>query len=258
MITIDNLSFSYPEKEILTEISFNVKSGEVIGILGANGAGKTTLFKLLNGRLKPKSGAISIDGKALPKYGAQELARKIAVVPQNPSTSFAFTVKELISMGRRPYKGLWTRTDSKDESFVDTVIEETGLSEFADRSVVELSGGERQLVFLARSFVQQPQLLLLDEATSNLDMNHTIDIFSMVKKRVKAQGLTVAAIIHDINLAALFCDRILYISDKKLLGPDAPELMVTPELLNSVYSINKESVTVEHNPISVRFNLHQM
>jgi iron complex transport system ATP-binding protein len=256
MIQVDNISFAYGEHRILKDISFSIRKGEIVGILGGNGAGKSTLFRLLNGRLLPEQGKISIDNQLISEYTSTELARKAALVPQNPAVSFPFTVYEVIAMGRRPYQGLFSGISESDEKVIERVMTEAGIAEFADRKITELSAGESQLVFLARAFTQEPKILLLDEATSSLDINHTLDILNIIKKRVKDEGLTVAAIVHDINLAALFCDKILYINNKSVIGPGTPEEMITPELLEQVYGINSKSAVVEDYPLRVRYCLN--
>jgi iron complex transport system ATP-binding protein len=257
MIRVEKISFSYGNHEILKEVSFSINKGEIVGILGSNGAGKSTLFKLLNGRLLPGSGDIFIDDKRISDYSSIELARETALVPQNPSVSFPFTVYETIAMGRRPYQGLFSGISENDGKVIDAVMDETGLRDFSDRKITELSAGESQLVFLARAFAQEPEILLLDEATSSLDINHTLDILNLIKRRVRSEYLTVAAIVHDINLAALFCDKILFINNNSVIGPGTPEEMITTEYLSDVYGIGAESAVIENNPLGVRYCLKQ-
>lgn len=255
MIKVNNLSFSYPTKNILQNISFSLKKGEILGILGANGAGKSTLFKLLNGRLNPISGSIKVDDKEIKDYPQIELAKKMALVPQNPTLRFPFTVYETIAMGRRPYHGLFSGLSPKDQNIIENVLNEAKLIKNAEQNVTELSGGETQLVFLARAFAQTPKILLLDEATASLDINHTLDILTLIKKRVEEKQLAVAAIIHDINMAAMFCDKILYISDGEGIGPGTPEEMITPKLLSKVYNVSKKVITISKDPINVQYLL---
>lgn len=255
MISVKNLSFSYRSKNIIDNVSFKIVKGEILGILGPNGTGKTTLFKLLNKMLEPKSGTIHLNEKSLDTIPVDELSRSMALVPQNPSSNFSYTVEELITMGRRPYSSLFSGYTKKDLEIVNDIIERTGLNDFRERPSNQLSGGERQLIFLARAFVQQPEILLLDEATSSLDVNHTLHIFSLVKEKVKNEALSVVAIIHDINLAAIFCDKILFLSEGKIDGPELPGNLVNLKTLKEVYKVKEENINIQNDPLRVNYNL---
>ena len=248
MILTRNLSFHYGQRAVLSGISFEQPRGTILGILGPNGAGKSTLLKLLNRRLKPTDGTVAIHDRNLADFNIQELAQITATVHQTTRIAFGFTVEELVSMGRRPYLGSFDHLSRTDRQHIDKAIESVGLQELRTRPITHLSGGELQLAFVAKALAQTPQLLLMDEATSSLDIHHTSQILRLIRQQVQTHNLTVAAVIHDINLAASFCDQILFLSDGILRGPSAPEKLITEETLCQVYGIEPERITIHTAP----------
>ncbi len=257
MLTAENLTFGYTKgKPLLENVSLVVPRGRVLGILGPNGAGKSTLLRLLNRRYRPWEGEIRLDDSPLTQFSIQELARRMAVVPQNPAASFDFTVEELVAMGRRPHHGLTGALSREDRNIAEEAIERTGLQRLRKRPVTLLSGGETQLAFVARALAQQAETMLLDEATASLDIKHSSEILSIIRRRVTEEGLTVAAVVHDVNVALSFCDEIVFLSRGGTMGPDKPEVMVNTNTLQEVYGVASDRVAVYEKPLHVRSRVH--
>jgi len=214
-IQVEKLGFSYgPRAEILKNLSFQIPAGTFLSIAGPNGAGKTTLLKLLCGLLKADSGSIKIDGSPIESYAARQLAKNVAVVHQEQTPVFDFTVTQVVAMARTAYLGMLGFETKADRQIIQQSLELTDTAQFAGRSLRELSGGERQRVFIARAIAQDTSILLLDEPTSFLDMKHQVGIFDLLKRMQIEKGKTIVSVTHDINLAGQYCDEVL------LLGSD--------------------------------------
>ncbi|WP_075980463.1 adenosylcobinamide amidohydrolase [Bacillus massilinigeriensis] len=236
MLTVEGLSGGYQNESILKDISFKVGKGEFFGILGPNGSGKTTLLKMLSGILPFNEGNISINGKLLHHYSPKQLAKWIAVLPQHSSLNFAYTVKEAVSVGRYAHQKGWFQAWSKeDEEVVQRVMTQTGVSSFQDKNILELSGGERQRVFLAQALAQEPEILLLDEPTNHLDLSFQKELLDHLKIWTLERGLTVISIFHDLNLAALYCDRILLLENGSIEIEHKPNKVLKEERIKKIY-----------------------
>ncbi|KKK38555.1 iron ABC transporter ATPase [Mesobacillus campisalis] len=243
MLKIEQLTGGYSQTDIIKDVSFSVSRGEMFGILGPNGSGKSTLLKMVSGILAPYSGSISIKGKPIKSYSAKELARIIAVLPQHSSEAFSYSVKETVSLGRYAHQEGWFHTWSgKDEEIVWQVMEQTGVAMFADSLLHELSGGERQRVSLAQALAQEPEILLLDEPTNHLDLSYQKDLLDNLKGWTRNTGLTVISIFHDLNLAGLYCDRLLLLDRGRIKSMDSPNEVLREEQIAQVYqtSIQKQ------------------
>ncbi|PYZ98468.1 heme ABC transporter ATP-binding protein [Alteribacter lacisalsi] len=250
MIDVKGISAGYDNKRILHDLTFSIKGGALYGILGPNGCGKTTLLKTFTGALKPQAGSVELEGRPVHEYGAGDLAKIAAVLPQKHEQSFSFTVREVTSMGRYPYKkGLFNFFDEEDERVVKRVMDQLDLMQFADSPLHDLSGGEQQRVFLARALVQEPRLLLLDEPTNHLDLSYQIDLMSMMHRLVNEEGLTVVTILHDMNIAAMFCDRLLLLKEGRIQGEGRPEEVLASDRLTAVYEA--PVVTSSHPSVPV-------
>jgi len=213
IIEIENLSFGYtPQSTILKNISFEVKPGTFLVIAGPNGAGKSTLLNLMCGMLRPSSGTIRIDSKAIESYKTEALAKKVAVVRQELAPVFGFSVFETVLMARTPYFNKFGFESQADKRIVDEALQATDTAQFALRPLRNLSGGERQRVFIARALAQDTPVLLLDEPTSFLDLKHQVKIHDLLKATQLEKGKTIVAVTHDINLAAQYCDETLLLS----------------------------------------------
>ncbi|MFH1874617.1 MAG: heme ABC transporter ATP-binding protein [Pseudomonadota bacterium] len=236
MIDLQNIFFSYDEATtILNNISLNVSDGEFIGILGPNGSGKTTLLKLMAGTLVPKRGKVLLAEKDILQFSFQQRAKQIAVVPQVSEIPFSFSVMEVVLMGRAPFLSRFGFESKQDIELAKQVMQETDVWQFAKRSINELSGGERQRVIVARALAQQPKILLLDEPTAHLDIKHQMDVYNLVKKRNKNQELTIVTVMHDINLATTFCDRIIFLQQGKIVVDGRPQDVVTYKNIKQVF-----------------------
>lgn len=244
MLQVEHLSKSYDEANILADIRFSVRKGEFFGILGPNGSGKSTLLKLISGVEKMSTGQIRIDGKDVGDYSRKELSRSLAVLQQESLPSVNFTVKEVVEMGRYPYQN-WLGEEKGDrEAIVDSILRKLKLVELQDRSLQYLSGGERQRVALGKVMAQQPELLLLDEPTTYLDIGYQIQIMDQVKAWQNEERLTVVAVLHDLNLASIYCDRLLMIHKGEAVCLGTPEEIMRSELIERVYGTSP--IVVEH------------
>ena len=236
MITVKDLTGGYSNAEILKRISFEVKKGELFGILGPNGSGKTTLLKMISGALTSRSGSIKLDGKSLAEYSPKQLARLMAVLPQHADQAFPYTVKETVSLGRYAHQKGWLNSwRPEDEQIVNKVMVQTGIAHLKEKSIVELSGGEKQRVFLAQALAQQPKILLLDEPTNHLDLSFQKELLDLLKQWAATEDLTVVSIFHDLNLASLYCDRLLLIDHGEIVIVDTPGEVLKEERIKKVY-----------------------
>jgi iron complex transport system ATP-binding protein len=247
MIRIKNISFSYSGNEVLKDISFNVESGECVGILGNNGAGKSTLITCLNKIRVPKTGEIYIGNQDVLKMGRLETARRISYVAQKNELS-QMTVFDCVLLGRKPYIK-WSLSQA-DIDICDSMIEQIGLAKFKLRYINELSGGELQKVMLARAFVQQPELLLLDEPTSNLDPKNQYEMLALVRRMARERNISALIVIHDLNLALRYCDKFVFIKDGVIYRYGDASIITTETILD-VYGITAVVTEVSGKKIAV-------
>ena len=245
-ITINGLSFSYNGEPLLAGIDLTVSEGEILAIVGPNGSGKTTLLRNISGSLSPESGAVYLDMKRLPELSITELARYLAVVEQEREVGFDFTVREIVALGRLPHRGRFARETKTDKEWIERAMELTNVTPFAERSIRELSGGEKQRVFLAMALAQNPRVLLLDEPTTYLDINHQIQIMEIVRQQAAA-GLTVLMAIHDLNLAAQYADRVAILHQGRLLAVGRPADVLTEANIKQAFQVD---VVVGRNPVT--------
>ncbi|MBO0991589.1 ABC transporter ATP-binding protein [Bacillus sp. SD088] len=248
MLKIDHISGGYPGHQVLADLSFSVEKGEIFGILGPNGSGKTTLLKMISGLLHPKEGEILLQNRSLKSFTAKELAKKMAVLPQIQSEVFAYTVRETVSLGRYAHqKGLFQATDRKeDERMIEEAMKATGVYSFQHKLLQSLSGGERQRVFLAQALAQNPEILLLDEPTNHLDLAFQKELLDQLKKWVIERGLTVLSIFHDLNIASLYCDRVLLMDKGNVHAVGNVEEVIQKTSVQKVY---QTEVEVQPHPI---------
>jgi len=236
-LKIDRVQFYYEARKVLDEISFEAGEGEFIGLIGPNGSGKTTLLKIIDGILKPRVGSVYLDCKRISELDPKELARELAMVPQTADLSFDLKVFDVVMMGRYPYLGKLSLEREVDEEKVRFWMRLTNTLHLAERSIKEVSGGERQRVLIARALAQEPRILLLDEPTSNLDVCYQIEIMNLLKELVEKLGLTIICAIHDLNLAARYSDKIILINGGKIKGIGRPIEVLTKENLRDVFKI---------------------
>lgn len=239
ILSVENVSFTYPGRPVLTDATFNVGRGEFIALLGTNGAGKTTLLKCLNRILKPQSGAVCLDEQEVGDLTRRELAQKMGYVEQQRQGSRT-TVFDAVLMGRKPYIR-WEAT-RRDLAIVDQILTRLELSAFALRFLDELSGGELQKVTIARALAQQPKVLLMDEPTSSLDLKNQLEVLALTREICQSGEISVVAAMHDLNLALRFADRFILLKDGEVFIAGGKEI-ITAETLHTVYGV---SVAVEN------------
>jgi iron complex transport system ATP-binding protein len=229
------LGHAYGGRAVLHDVGMTLAAGELVGLIGPNGAGKSTLVRLLAGVTASQAGDIRLDGRSLGAYGRRELARAIAFVPQDPRIEFPFTVLEVVLMGRTPYLTGLGFASVVDVALARAALAQLELGGFEARDLDSLSGGERQRVFLARALVQDPQVLLLDEPTTHLDLRHQATILEVVRARVRTGGLAAVAVLHDLNLAAIACDRLVLLAGGRIAAAGAAADVLTSERLGDVF-----------------------
>jgi iron complex transport system ATP-binding protein len=227
--------------EVLRGVSLEVAQGEVLALAGPNGAGKTTLFRVASRVLRPQAGRVSLRGRPLDSLSRRELARQLAVVAQEAHVAFPFRAGEVVLMGRSPHLGTLGFESGADLARAREAMERVGIARLADRSILDLSGGERQLVFLARALVQDPAVLLLDEPTAHLDLRHRMEVLELVRDFARAGG-SALVVSHDLSLAARSCDRLVLLRDGAVLVTGAPAAVLTPEALRAAFGIEAEIV----------------
>jgi len=247
MIEVDSVFFRYHQDWVLQDVSFQVRKGEFIGVIGPNGSGKTTLLKILYRLLSPQQGEVLFDHLSLKKMSRREIAKKIAVVAQETYPAFPFRAIEMVLMGRSPYLGHLMFESPKDLEIAKKAMEWTEILPISQRSIDELSGGERKRVFIARALAQEPEMILLDEPTSNLDIHHQVEFLDLVLSLNREKGLTILMASHDLNLASEYCDRLIFLQNGKIYKMGSPEEVMTRENIEKVYDCE---VWVDRNPVS--------
>ncbi len=226
-------------REVLRGVSLEVAPGEVVGLVGPNGAGKTTLFRIASRVLEPERGMVRVGGRPLESYRRRALAAEMAVVPQEVSVPFPFSLGEVVLMGRFPHLGTLGLESGRDVELARAAMQRVGIAELADRSILDCSGGERQLALVARALVQEPRVLLLDEPTAHLDLRHRMSVLAVVRE-LAAGGRAALVVSHDLTLAARSCDRIALLSRGALLDVGPPAQVLTPENLRRGFGIEAE------------------
>jgi len=239
-LSIERLDFAYGRVPVLAGLDLSVTAGTITGILGPNGSGKTTLVRLASAALRPTAGRISVFGSDLAVLPARERARCVAVVPQETHPVFAFTVEEIVRMGRAPHLGLLGLEGPRDRVIAHQAMERCDVTGLSGRSFRALSGGERQRVMLARALAQEARLLLLDEPTAFLDLKHRLAVYTLLGRLHRENGLTVVVVSHDINLAARYCDRLVLLRDGAIAADGTPAEVLRPDPIRSVYEVEVE------------------
>ncbi len=234
---LDRTSFAYGVKQAVSNVSLQLSPGKLYGLVGPNGCGKSTLLDLLIANREPQTGTVRYQGRSLNGFSRRDLAREVALVPQDFGISFAFTVLEVVLMGRHPYIPRFGAPTAEDYQRATMAMDELGIGGFKDRYVPELSGGEKQRVVVARALAQDTRVLLLDEATSNLDIQHTLEIFQVCRKRVAEEGRTVVAVVHNLDLAAAYCDELVFMKDGAIHCAGPKDEVLTAENIRAVFGV---------------------
>lgn len=249
MLEIKNVSGGYDQKLVVQNVSFQVKKGEMLGILGPNGSGKSTLLKLISGILPMKSGEVLIEDKTLQSFASKELAKKMAVLPQLHSQAFSHTVRDTVSLGRYPHQSGWFSSwSNEDEAAVQAAMKLTAIQRYEHQLLELLSGGEQQRVFVAQALAQQAPILLLDEPTNHLDIAHQKQLLDTIKTQTIENEITVISIFHDINLASLYCDRLLLMDQGQIKVIGEPQEVVKKSLVEAVYDARVSTTSHPERP----------
>ncbi|MCQ9131468.1 MULTISPECIES: ABC transporter ATP-binding protein [Streptomyces] len=229
------------DKVVVDDVTLTLRPGETVGLLGPNGSGKSTVLRLLAGVLAPSAGVVTLDGRPLAEVGRRAVARRVATVEQHAHTPTELTVRDVVALGRVPHRRAWTPPTTADAAAVSEALRRTGLTDRAGQSWHTLSGGERQRAQIARALAQEPRELLLDEPTNHLDIQHQLELLELVA------SLPVTAVIalHDLNLAAMYCDRVLVLRAGRAVTEGACADVLTPDLIEQVFGVRAE---VAHDP----------
>lgn len=248
-VSAENITLSYGVNQILKGISMVSHKNEFVGIIGPNGSGKSTLLKCIYRVLKPCSGAVYLGKDELYSMSVKDSARQMAVVAQHNYYNFEFSVWEVVLMGRSPHKKTMERDNKNDYSIVKEALRKVGMEQFAGRSFSTLSGGEQQRVILARALAQQTPCLIMDEPTNHLDITHQLQLLKIIKEL----GVTVISVIHDLNIAATFCDKLYILKDGEIAAYGTPKEVLTPQQLKDIYCVDAEIVYDAKGNIHILF-----
>ncbi len=247
ILVVEKISHRFNGRQVLFDISLNVRQGELVGIIGPNGAGKSTLLKLLTGLLPAPNARIFLQQKKLSEYAPKDLARLCAYVPQSLEIPFAYRVETIVRMGRFPYLRPLQKADPEGEAIIERALTQLDLSGLRHQLFDRLSGGEKQRTLIASALVQQAPLLFLDEPTSALDLKHQQGIFNHLRNQADREGKAVVVVTHDINLAAQFCDRLILLANGRLMKDGAPNDVLQFDLIQKVYGVK---VYIDINPFT--------
>lgn len=240
LFAVSDGCFAYRAENVLEAIDLRLASGRFYGLIGPNGSGKSTLLDLLTATRSLRRGAIHFQGRPIGGYAKKELARKIALVPQQFAMGFDFTVAEVVLMGRYPHIPRFSNPTARDLDLVDCAMDRMGIQPLRHRLITDLSGGEKQRVVVARALAQDTEVLVLDEATANLDIHHAIEIMHVIRSLVHDHGRTVIAAIHDLNLAAAFCDQVIVLQEGRIFRTGAVAEVLTSALITDVFQVGAE------------------
>ena len=246
-LDLKNISGGYGSKSILEEVSFSVEKGEIVSILGANGCGKSTLLKIAGRLQKPFSGTVFLDNEELRRIPGKNLARRMAILSQTAEIPDGMTVEELVALGRYPYR----ESASETREQVNAALKEMEIAEFGKRDLSTLSGGERQRARLAMTLAQNPQYLLLDEPTTFLDVRCQFEILELIRKLNRERNITVLMVLHDLSLASVYSNRLLFLKNKRILHSGTPEQVMKPEIIREVFGIETKIIETENGILSL-------
>ena len=237
LITTD-LSAGYDGKRFIESINFTLEKSEWVGIIGANGSGKSTLLKGISRIIEAYTGNVHLNGHDIHLSSSKEIAKKVSVLPQQQKATLPLTVYELVCLGRSPHKKWWElELNENDYMKVDRALDLTDMSTFKNKSIQSLSGGQRQRAYLALALAQDSKIILLDEPTTFLDIRYQLQFFDLLKKLNREQELSIITVIHDINLAARYCDRIAVMKEGQLLGIDIPTKILTKKMMEKAFNV---------------------
>ena len=244
MITASDVGFAYGKQEVLAEVDLQALPGEVLGLVGPNGSGKTTLLRTLYNALRPQTGTVLLDDAELSRLSAREVARKVAVVVQETSENFPLLVSDMVLLGRTPHRSGFARRGVHDEQIAASALARVGMLHLAQQPFADLSGGERQRVLIARALAQEADHLLLDEPTNHLDVRYQHEVLDLVRGLATDGGRAVVVVLHDLNLAASYCDRLVLLDRGRIAATGTPDEVLTPEHLGPVYQVEVQRIVL--------------
>jgi iron complex transport system ATP-binding protein len=238
----DGVRLGYGDRVVVEDLDLDVVSGTVTAVIGPNGCGKSTLLRALGRLLKPSSGQVVLDGKRIDRTPTREVAKVLGLLPQAPSAPEGLTVADLVARGRHPHQAWYRQWSSDDEEIVAQALEWTGIEDLAERPVDELSGGQRQRAWISMALAQGTDLLLLDEPTTFLDLAHQVDVLELVRRLHREAGRTVVMVLHDLNLAARYADRLVAMRDGRIIAAGEPGDVITEEMLADVFGLDAKVI----------------
>ena len=242
-LTVEDLTLGYGDRTVIDALDLTVPAGRVTAIIGANACGKSTLLRAMSRLLAPRHGHVLLDGKAVHRLPAKQLARTLGLLPQSPIAPEGITVADLVGRGRHPHQGFLARWSAGDDAAVAAALDATGTAALAERAVDELSGGQRQRVWIAMALAQQTDLLLLDEPTTFLDVSHQIEVLDLLTDLNRARGTTIVMVLHDLNLAARYADHLVALAGGRLHAAGTPEQVLTRENVKAVFGLENQVIT---------------
>lgn len=252
---LKEIEYSVSGRAILHPLDLTLQQGRVHALVGPNGSGKSTLLKIIARQLSPAGGAVQLLGKELQAYGDRDLARTVAYMPQFTPPAESLTARELVALGRYPWHGALGRFGPTDEAKVEEALQQTGLAPLAERMVDSMSGGERQRVWLAMMLAQDTQCLLLDEPTSALDIAHQVEMLALVRRLSIERRIGVIIVLHDINLAARYCDTIIALREGRIIAQDEPEAILDASTLERIYGVRMGTLVLPATQIPISYVL---
>ena len=241
-LSADAVTLAYGDRTVVEQLSLDLAPGRITAIVGANGCGKSTLLRALARLLKPRSGAVLLDGTAIASRNTKEIARTLGLLPQSPVAPEGIAVTDLVGRGRHPHQKLLARWTARDYAAVAEALEATGITDLADRSVDELSGGQRQRVWIAMALAQETDILLLDEPTTFLDVAHQMEVLDLLTDLNRARGTTIVMVLHDLNLAARYADELVAVLHGRVHALGAPADVVTADLVREVFGLESSVI----------------
>ncbi|MCM3111928.1 ABC transporter ATP-binding protein [Lederbergia lenta] len=240
MLLTKNMSFEHSSSFQLEGIDLHIKEGEIVSLIGPNGSGKSTLLRLVSRLITPKSGEVILDGRMIGTMKSLDVAKKLAMLPQMQDHQLDLTVQELIEFGRYPHRGSYSKLTKEDEDIIQWAIDVTRLNGYENRVLQSLSGGERQRAWIAMAIAQRPKILLLDEPTTFLDISHQLEVMELVKELNAQFGMTVVMVLHDINQAARYSDRLIVLKRGKIQYDGIPQCVLCREMFQSIFEIDAD------------------
>ena len=247
MLSLRNISAGYGRNLVLQNVEAHVAAGEFVGLIGPNGSGKTTLLRVISGVLPARQGEVWLRGRKLQEMDRRDIAKRVAHLLQDCALGLAFSVREVVAMGRSPHLPRFGRETQRNLAIVERAMDLANVSHIADRPITEISGGERQRAFIAMCLAQEPEVFLLDEPTSHLDLGHQLSILNLIRTLNRQTRMTVVAVFHDLNLAAEYCDRLVLLNQGRVVAAGTPADVLTSEMILNVYGV---SVLIQRNPAS--------